>query len=274
MLTFPHKSISWFKNIVSPSSSKEFVGFIVLAVFTNLLSGGNPIGLFGVASIGLLWWWKEQDLRKRFSIALKSKEAPRGARGMILLLSPYSPFSPALKDKKLIQPLIDKILDTPVENLAITDFEAIGLFNSNLVPQIKAVEYHFQESRLNDIWLISTKSDDIKNGSKTSAKILEKFLNFQYKQIFKVHIKGLCVEDWNYAQLRSVSEKIFQDSEYKDNSIVADITGGTKVMSMALAMTCAQPGRRMQYMDSQRDWQGNPLKNGEIQAVGIDVTLL
>ncbi|WP_051470164.1 hypothetical protein [Fischerella sp. PCC 9605] len=53
--------------------------------------------------------------------------------------------------------------------------------------------------------------------------------------------------------------------------IVADITGGTKMMSVALAMACIPPRRRMQYMDSQRDWQGNPLPTGEMKPVVIDI---
>jgi hypothetical protein len=53
--------------------------------------------------------------------------------------------------------------------------------------------------------------------------------------------------------------------------MVADVTGGTKMMSVALAMACVPPKRRMQYMDSQRDWQGNPLTAGKIIPVSIDV---
>ncbi|NJM69632.1 MAG: hypothetical protein HC862_05050 [Scytonema sp. RU_4_4] len=43
------------------------------------------------------------------------------------------------------------------------------------------------------------------------------------------------------------------------------------MMSVALAMVCILPRRQMQYMDSQRDWQGNPLPKGEMKPVVIDI---
>lgn len=43
------------------------------------------------------------------------------------------------------------------------------------------------------------------------------------------------------------------------------------MMSVALAMACVKPGLKMQYMDSTRDWQGNPLQTGDMKPVGIDV---
>jgi hypothetical protein len=43
------------------------------------------------------------------------------------------------------------------------------------------------------------------------------------------------------------------------------------MMSVALGMACIPPKRRMQYMDSQRDWEGNPVSAGDMQPIVIDV---
>lgn len=67
-----------------------------------------------------------------------------------------------------------------------------------------------------------------------------------------------------------MAEKIFRESGYKEEVLLADITGGTKMMSVALALACIPPGRRMQYMDSERDWQGNPVPTGNLAPVLLD----
>jgi len=146
------------------------------------------------------------------------------------------------------------------------------LFSSNLLPQIKAVEYHIRQDSLRDVWLISSESYDTTKGSEITAAILEKYLRFQYgQQRLDIHTKNLSVKDYDYASLSQLGEKIFREAGYKDEVLVADITGGTKMMSVALAMACIPPGRRMQYMDSQRDWQGNPLAKGQMSPIVIDI---
>ena len=67
-----------------------------------------------------------------------------------------------------------------------------------------------------------------------------------------------------------MAEKIFRDSAYKDEVIVADITGGNKMMSIALALACIPSGRRMQYMDT-RNWQGDSLPYGHMTPIAIDI---
>jgi hypothetical protein len=79
------------------------------------------------------------------------------------------------------------------------------------------------------------------------------------------------LKDWDYITLWQLGEQIFHEAGYQNEVLIADITGGTKMMSIALAMVCIPPKRRMQYMDSQRDWQGNPLPKGEMAHVVIDI---
>ena len=43
------------------------------------------------------------------------------------------------------------------------------------------------------------------------------------------------------------------------------------MMSVALSIACISPKRRLQYMDSKRDWQGNPLQKGEIKPMLIEI---
>jgi CRISPR-associated protein (Cas_Cas02710) len=268
------KQKNFLENSFSPQTSLEFIGFIILGVSTNLVSNifaeWDVVGLFGVSFLYIYWRFIEMRRAKKlpkdltFSITPK---APEDAKGLILLLSPYSPRNPAIKNPKVLQPEVVNLVSTPLEKLQKADFEAIDLFNSNLVPQIKAVEHHMQNNKLRETWLITTKV----KGSELSRIILELYLRFEYGEKICVHSQNLCIDDLDYRGLSVLGEKIFRESGYTNEVVVADITGGTKMMSVALAMSCINSGLKMQYMDSQRDWQGNPLKTGQIKAVGIDV---
>ena len=180
------------------------------------------------------------------------------------MLSPYSPRNEALRKSVGLTLLINQVIAT--SNPEMADFEQIGLLDSNLVPQIKAVKYHLEQGKLRDIWLITTED------SQTAAAILEKYLYYQHGQSrFDIHRNHRVIQNWEYNSLWQLGEQIFREAGYRDDVLIADITGGTKMMSVALAMACVPPKRCMQYMDSQRDWQGNPLPKGEMEPVVIDV---
>ncbi|MEG3844751.1 hypothetical protein [Microcoleus sp. herbarium14] len=255
-----------------------------LTVLISLLTAGSIYGIGGVAVVGFIWWRVDRARAKARAQRLYSdlaisvdKEAPTGVKGLILLLSRYSPRAPELKNEETIAPLIEAVINSEIGKLTQADFDRLDLLNSNLFPQIKAVEFHEKQGKLRDIWLISTESYETDKGkvkvkgSEDSALIISQYLRFVYGKTLDINWEGLSVRDYDYQGLWRLAEQIFRDSGYKDEVIVADITGGTKMMSVALAMACIPPKRRMQYMDSQRDWEGNPLSAGDMQPVVIDV---
>lgn len=280
----------FLENIFSPKSPLDFVGFVVFAWIMSLVTTGNLIGLIAVIIIALIWILviKEKPIDPNdFKLNIKPQK-PKGTVGLILLLSPYNnrdlveiynsenePLSgEAIKEE--IKKLINFLIQTPLENLTENAFESIKIEskNSNLLPQLKAIQYHIEQGKLEQVWLISTPNETINGrlveGSELTAKLLEKYLKFQHGKRFKVEREGYTVEDGNYGKLYYMIDQIFQTSKYKESEIIADITGGKKMMSVALAMACVAPNRKMQYMDSERDWRGNPL-SGNIQPVEIDV---
>ncbi|WP_051470163.1 hypothetical protein [Fischerella sp. PCC 9605] len=92
-------------------------------------------------------------------------------------------------------------MNQPNEKLSLADFHNINLFNSNLVPQIKAVEYHLLQGNLRDVWLISSESKKNVKGSEDTANILEQYLRFQYGQRLDIHSQKFIVKDWDYATI-------------------------------------------------------------------------
>jgi hypothetical protein len=268
----------FLENIFSPKSPIDFVGFVVFAWIMSLVTTGSIIGLIAVIIIALIWILviKEKPIDPHDLRVNIKPEKPEGAVGLILLLSPYNN-QEFQGTKEEIKQLINSLIDTPIENLTEDAFEVIkiGSEKSNLRPQLKAVQYHIEQGKLEQVWLMSTPNEMINGrvveGSELTAKLLEKYLNFRYGGRLKVEREGYTVEDGNYGKLYYVIDQIFKTSKYKESEIIADITGGKKMMSVALAMACVAPERKMQYMDSDRDWRGNPLEAGNIQPVEIDV---
>ncbi len=283
MLTRSQRSSFDFERLISPRSPLEFLGFAAVSALVGLASAGNPIGLIAVPVIAVIWWWfdRQRDQKRRLGFVVE-KKPPQAARGLILLLSPYDPREAHLRQEQVLQPQVEQLLQ--LSNPQASDFAAINLFRSNLMPQIRAVEYHATQGKLRDIWLITTSSYEIQQqtktgiqtvtvkGSEQTAAILMHYLRSQYgPDRFDIHAKDLTVEEWQYDKVVQKAENIFCSSGYRNEVIVADITGGTKMMSVALAMACIPPRRRMQYMDSQRDWQGNPTLQGEVKPLVIDI---
>ncbi|MEB3181199.1 MAG: hypothetical protein VKL59_19515, partial [Nostocaceae cyanobacterium] len=155
------------ENIFAPRSPLEFLGFGALTVILNVLSGGSAISLLGVVVIFTLWWcidyWRSQKIANTLTF-VPQKHPPQAAKGLILLLSPYAVRNIDITVAEL-KLLIKYIRNTPYERLQLADFENINIWDSNLLAQIKAVEYHLQQGKLRDVWLISTASYDTVKGS-------------------------------------------------------------------------------------------------------------
>ncbi|MBZ5554043.1 MAG: hypothetical protein LAO21_15110 [Acidobacteriia bacterium] len=276
-----------FERIFSPRSPWEYAAFCILTFALNKVSNRFPDwadAIFGslLVLIFILMWWSERHRTRARSQRLTfqvTKEPPARAKGLILLVSPYDPRSQNLRDEKVLLPLMDSIRQKQLSVLADADFVEINLSNSNLRPLMDAVAFHSGEDKLREVWLITTESEkrmqegeEVKiRGSELAGEILEKFLRFKYGERIVVHREGFTVKAWDYAALWRKAEEIFRTSGYKEDVLLADVTGGTKMMSVALAMACVAPNRKMQYMDSGRDWQGNPLPTGMIDPVVIDV---
>lgn len=261
------------------SNPFNFIGLALLSLLFSKLSDGHIIAIILVVLIALLWWLANVFLKRKTQY-ITDDQKPEPVKGLILLISPYS------CDKSEIEPLLKKIYQASPQELQKEDFDAIKLFDSNLLPPIKAVEYHSAENTLKEIWLITTLTYQMKHpetgelidikGSENASLILEKYLNFKYGDKLEIHRqefkgKSLTVKDREYGTLSELIDHIFRKSGYQPSSMIADITGGTKRMSVALAIACLPLERKMQYMDSQRDWQGKPLSQGNIQPVEIDI---
>lgn len=260
-------------NIFAPSNSWEFLGFAILSFNLALVTQGNPLnvvlGLSFVIICFVLWYFHDRRRRQNTVISV-SRGRPKPAKGLILLMSPFSPRNHKLNNLSELQEKIQHILNK--EMVSRLDFAGINFEKSNLETQFRAIEYHASFSTLRDIWLICTTSEQNQTGSQTSAALLQHYVEMRYgKERFDFHRgDSLTVHEQDYEALWQTAERIFQTSGYRDEVMIADVTGGTKIMSIAISMACVPPNRNMQYMDARRDWQGNPLAAGEMTPVMIN----
>lgn len=272
-------------TLIGPRSAWQYVGFIVLSLALGRLSNRFPdwtdyfFAAFVVSIIGLMWLI---DRRRKQLTHLKwvpKKEPPRPAKGLILLVSPFHARHPEVEDPETAHVMISSLLERSVDTLTSLDFEAVHLFSSNLQPLVEAIAFHMTSGALQEVWLITTETEFIEadgkkrcvRGSDDAGALLERYLRFKYGPRPLVRRDGFVIKSWDYGSVWKKAEEIFSTSGYKANALLADVTGGTKMMSVALAMACVDPGRRMQYMDSVRDWQGQPIPKGTTTPVVIDI---
>lgn len=259
------------------------LGYILSATFSRIFVELPIMVAIAISSAMIIAiYLVDRKLHKRNfknnSFMVKAQR-PEGAKGLIILLSPFNSFAKELK-KEIAQQLIESIINSPLEKLNKEVFEQLNLENSNLRPALEAVAYHADKGKLRDIWLFTTPDETFKNkagkpikrqGSFEAGKLLEAYLKFHYAEKLHTHVEGFCIPSRDYEGLFIKAEEVFNSSGFKDEVMLADITGGNKIMTLALSMACTPPDRKMQYMDSVRDWQGEPLPDGAMRPVLIDV---
>lgn len=227
-------------GFISPTKPLEFLGFAAVNALVGLLASANPVGFVAVPIIAVSWWWYDRRRAKAVDpiqgISL-TKVAPRPAESLILCVSDYSPRRQSLNEE-MVQKQIEFLIAHP--NPDESDFKKINFFQSNLLPQIKAIEYHV--GTLQELWLLPTEE------SIRSAQLLAKFVRWRFGDKPNIQIENP-IPEYDYETLCKVSDRIFAKSKFKEDCILADITSGTKMMSVALAVSCVPQKRRMQYMD-------------------------
>jgi hypothetical protein len=207
-------------------------------------------------------------LRRRPVIEMH-EHSPVGKHGLILLVSTINPRDKI--DRQAFDDYLKHITSLSFEQLQAQDFEL--LHKSNLLPPLRAIEFHYTSGKLRDCWLIATTETDGQMGSEDVPPLLEKWFRVlhPHHNIEFHYGKELCVHPRDYVSLWNLVDRLFREAPYKPKHIIADVTSGTKLMSVGVALACQQEGRTMQYMSTQRDWRGEPLPTGEMVPILVDI---
>jgi len=208
----------------------------------------------------------------RYTLTLTLRP-PQPHRGLILLLGPYRPFAP------LAQPAVEQalaLIRSDVPDHVEAGLERLQLQRSSLWPQIAAIRYHLQGGGLRDCWLITTpggEAGDGPLGSAATVDVVEAFVRrLPGGQAVSFHTgAAYAAAPMAYDAIYQIVDRVFRAAPYRPSHVIADITGGTKLMTLGITLACLSPGRKMEYMSGDRDWKGEPVPEGELTPVLVDV---
>ncbi len=259
---------AWFLGGVTVNVLSGYLGVPGLGFVTLLIVAGY---------VGWAWWrWRRVEL-----VPEMVEQEPPGKHGLILPLSTIALLGGAEKEREKLPAALSRLADNTPGPPSETDFALLE--SSNLASPLRAIEYHHEKGTLRDCWLITTERVEYQDGtaeegSKDTAEILKKWFFHRHPDALKnvaFHYgddENLCVHPRDYARLWLLVDSLFERVPYKAESIIVDITPGTKPMTLAIALACLEPKRTMQYIVAGRDpLTGEVLPKGQKKPVLIDV---
>lgn len=266
-------------------------GWLLGGTLVNLVS--EKFGWVSIVALAVLyafvycWFFYRRGLRK-LSVDLDEK-SPSRMRGLILPVSTLSLTGQSSQD---MRNELQRICQNNVEEeLSIQDQQCLE--RSNLRPALAALEYHYNGARetnemprhpLQEVWMITTEettdTGEVMGSCLGVAKLLERWfftrnpearghVVFHYDSYQGISLR-VCPRD--YSRLWEVVDAIYRKAPYKPEQIIAEITPGTKVMSIAIALACLPPGRTLEYMVASRDCRtGEPTQENSWRPMLIDI---
>jgi len=217
---------------------------------------------------------------RRGRVAVISEGAPEGKAGIIVLLSVLN--ARARGSESEVQAYEAEVNNAArriynaarADTVDADDFQALR--GTNLEPALHALEYHYGENTLKYCWSIGTPgkvSDDHwpPPGSVWLARVLEHWFTHLHPEHKVTFHPAQAIGMQAYAKLAETIDGIYRKSIFKERSIICDITGGSKLMTMGVGLACVRGNRDMQYMSSARDAQGEPVRGGKMVPVLIDI---
>ena len=296
----PKRPISFPKYVAAlvgqPDNWPLAVGALVLIILSNALSSalgewqlwnfsGNLIIIIvaGVAILVLYLVMKGRNPPVDVGIEIEEKP-PTGKAGLILLLSVLDARAGRLdkdeRDKRIqeVESAVRRISDG--DGSEATDAYFASLYGTNLEPALRAVEFHHGKGTLKQCWTIGTADEKSADddpahegrGSASLSTVLGKWFEHLHPKNKVSFTAKDAVKARAYSELWQKVDDIFDKGPMRPDSVICDITGGLKLMSVGAALACLDEGRTMQYMATRRDWQGQPIQPGKMVPILVDIS--
>ncbi len=266
------------------------VGVLVGNLLTEVFPWWLILIFILVLLVGFYVWWQRHRRRHMQFTSKFQPQMPRRARGLILPVSPISVRKATDQERRRVKELREDSLGNLRQPLLAADQQLLE--RSNLQPALAAIEYHYGPDQnpsssappgLQDVWIITTEETNSSSAGSSSqgvGHLLQRwFLSRHPEAAERVrfhldHYEGLSlrIDPMDYTGLATLVDQIYEKAPYKPWQIIADITPGTKVISLAVAMGCLPPNRTMQYMTTERHPQtGEVMEGGQLKPLLIDV---
>ncbi len=288
----PRKSVPFSEFVTAligqpnlPLALGAFLIGLLGNVLANALGGWKVAGIAGnwiiltLLTLGVVALYRYQWSRTLQPFIEMVEAAPAGKAGLILLLSPLNPMARGTAEEvsrrtRQVEDAVQRIATG--DGTSATDADFAALFGTNLEPELRAVEFHYAEKTLRDCWTIGT-ADELRDGkivergSADQAVVLERWFNHLHPGHSVVFNQPRVVKSRDYIKLWNTVDGIFRTCQFKPDAVICDITGGLKLMSVGAGLACVGDGRSMQYMATKRDWKGDPLPQGQMVPVLVDI---
>jgi len=239
---------------------------------------GNWI-ILALLTLGVLALYRYHCSRMLRPLIEMIEGPPAGKAGLIILLSPLNPNARGTPEEvqqrtRQVSDAVQRI--TSGEGDHATDADYAALFGTNLEPELRAIEFHYGQKTLRDCWTIGTEDEQrdgsiVEKGSIDQAILLERWFNHLHPGHSVVFDQPRAVKPREYITLWNTVDGIFRTCQFKPDAVICDITGGLKLMSIGAGLACIGGGRTMQYMATRRDWKGDPLPQGQMAPILVDI---
>lgn len=180
-------------------------------------------------------------------------------RGLLLILSPFTPFGELakLKNENTVE------YESAIKNMDLEVLKLEDTSRSNFGHTVTALKSH--KTKLEHVWLICTRSKSGTNvQSITYAPLIEKFIKEKINHKIQVHYdhKYNVLLDDDSAVCHTafkVVKKIYSEAKkmgIKSEEIITDTTGGSKYISTGVILACMNKDENIQLIGSSYDDDG------------------
>lgn len=115
---------------------------------------------------------------------------------------------------------------------------------SNMHVPLSGIEHH--QKKLSHCWLLASKE------SQPTADDLVKIIHQRWPQVKIADVKNMEVNahdvESTWKRVREIFTSLGPQNNLTERDIIADITGGNKLMTAGMALACMAPNRDMEYM--------------------------
>lgn len=121
-----------------------------------------------------------------------------------------------------------------------------------------ALEHHLKGGGGGHCWLVMQDTEKVQQAF--SALAQELVTRSMPTRLHPCYVDKLEVQA-TYQAVRSILDREAREEGIDSTKVIADITGGTKPMTAGMVLAALTVGRPMEYVESERDAEGNPMPN-------------
>jgi len=226
--------------------ANTIVSFLLGGLLGNVLSNwmyqevGGLIAILSIVlfilvifSIMFFIFWHKVKVRRRLEAEPKTEPLRERYKGLIASISLIT------ETKNQIISKIDSIKDNEDAKGLDELYQVRGVGQT-----FRAIKYHL--GRLEVCWLLCT--GDVAEGKELVEYFIKK-IGEKTVEIETVPLESPNKIESVYKAIKDIYVKDIKRYNFEEKEVIADVTGGTSIMSSAMTLACISPDRDMEYVE-------------------------